>query len=169
MVTPHRHFSGRTKQLGLTYLALIFAVAILSLASAATMELWSTVQRRDKERELLIIGNQFRQAIGHYYESSPDGAKQYPHTLEDLLTDNRHLVSQRHLRKIYRDPITLKAKWGLVEAPTGGIMGVYSLSGEHPLKSANFEPRNKEFEQKEKYSEWKFIYAALVQPSGGVR
>lgn len=151
-------------QRGLTYLALIFAVAILSLASAAASELWSTAQRRDKERELLIVGNQFRQAIGSYYETSPGSAKQYPHSLDDLLKDNRHLVTQRHLRKIFRDPITLKTEWGLVQAPTGGIMGVFSLSEGKPLKSANFEPRDKEFEEKKKYSEWKFVYVPPLLP-----
>lgn len=149
----------RSHQHGLTYLALIFGVAILSIAFAVTSEMWSTVQRRDKERELLIIGNQFREAIGRYYDTSPGGAKQYPHSLEDLLKDNRQLVPQRHLRKIFRDPITLEPKWGLVESPLGGIMGVYSLSNQPPLKAANFELRNKEFEGKQKYSDWKFVYA----------
>lgn len=155
------------RQKGLTYLALIFAVAILSLASAAASELWSTAQRRDKERELLIVGNRFRQAIGRYYETSPGGAKQYPHSLDDLLKDNRHLVAHRHLRKLYPDPLTSKAEWGLVQAPTGGIMGVHSLSEDKPLKIANFAPKEKEFEEKEKYSEWKFVYVPEL-PAGSI-
>lgn len=164
MVNRGCHRYCHAGQQGLTYLALIFAVAILSLASAAASELWSTAQRRDKERELLIVGNQFRQAIGRYYEASPGGAKQYPHSLGDLLKDNRHLVAHRHLRKIYPDPITSKAEWGLVQAPTGGIMGVHSLSEQTPLKSANFEPKDKEFEEKEKYSEWEFVYVPPLPP-----
>ena len=158
MVASCRIFAAPHAQRGLTYLALIFAVAVLGLTSAAVSELWSTAQRRDKERELLIVGNQFRQAIGRYYEASPGGAKKYPNSLEDLLKDNRQLVAHRHLRKIYPDPITSKAEWGLVQAPTGGVMGVHSLSEQKPLKSANFEPRDKELEEKEKYSEWKFVY-----------
>lgn len=158
MVVVSEQSIGGYRQKGLTYLALIFAVAILSLASAATSELWSTAQRRDKERELLIVGNQFRQAIGRYYEASPGGAKKYPYSLEDLLKDNRHLVAHRHLRKIYPDPINGKAEWGIVQAPTGGIMGVHSLLEAKPIKSANFEPRDKEFEAKDKYAEWKFVY-----------
>lgn len=169
MVSRHQHCLCPAEQHGLTYLALIFAVAILSLASAAASELWSTAQRRDKERELLIVGNQFRQAIGRYYEASPGGAKKYPYSLEDLLKDNRHLVAHRHLRKIYPDPITGKAEWGIVQAPTGGIMGIYSLSEGKPLKSANFEPKDKEFEEKEKYSEWKFTYAPPMQESSQVK
>lgn len=167
MVVMSQHYIGGHRQKGLTYLALIFAVVILSLASAATSELWSTAQRRVKERELLIVGNQFRQAIGRYYEASPGGAKQYPHSLEDLLKDNRHLVAHRHLRKLYPDPITSKTEWGVVQAPTGGIMGVHSLSEQKPLKSANFEPRDKEFEEKEKYSEWKFVYVPEL-PQGSI-
>lgn len=156
MVTP------ASRQRGLAYLALVFGVAVLGIASAAVSELWSTAQKREKERQLLIVGNQFRQAIGRYYEASPGGAKKYPYSLEDLLKDNRHLVTHRHLRKIYPDPITGKVKWGLVQAPTGGIMGVHSVSEQKPLKSANFEPKDKEFEEKEKYTDWKFVYVPSV-------
>lgn len=58
----------------------------------------------------------------------------------------------------YPDPITGKTEWGIVQAPTGGIMGIYSLSEEKPIKLANFEVKDKEFEVKEKYADWKFVY-----------
>lgn len=159
MVNPPSNCSRN--QHGLTYLALIFAVAILSFAAASTCELWSTLQKRDKERELLIVGDQFREAIGRYYESSPGGAKKYPYNFDDLLKDNRHLVPHRHLRKLYPDPITGKTEWGIVQAPAGGIMGIYSLSEEKPIKNANFELKHSEFEAKKKYSEWKFLYSPI--------
>ena len=36
---------------------------------------------------------------------------------------------------------------------------MYSLSQDHPLKSGGFAVRDKEFEGKEKYSDWKFAYS----------
>ena len=80
-------------------------------------------RQREKERELLFIGNQFRQAIERYYERSPGELKKYPASLEELLKDNRFVTTQRHLRRIYRDPMTGNTEWGMVNAPEGGIMG----------------------------------------------
>lgn len=156
-------------QQGFTYLSLIFAVAILSIALGVSSELWSSVQKREKERELLIIGDQFRNAIGSYYEKTPGGGKQYPPTLEDLVKDNRNVVPMRHLRKIYPDPLTGQAKWDLIIAPTGGIMGIKSLSNAKPVKIANFEIRYKEFEGKEKYSDWRFVYTPQTPINNGLK
>jgi hypothetical protein len=41
---------------------------------------------------------------------------------------------QRYLRRIYRDPMTSKTEWGLVQSVDGRIMGVHSLSKDKPLK-----------------------------------
>ncbi len=123
--------------------------------------LWSTAQRRDKERELLFVGNQFRKAIGQYYEKSPGAVKKYPGTLSDLLKDERQLATQRYLRKIFIDPMTRTNKWGLVQAPEGGIMGVYSLSEAHPFKTDNFREADQRLAGKMKYSEWQFIYTPV--------
>jgi hypothetical protein len=53
---------------------------------------------------------------------------------------------------------------GLVKGPDGGIAGVHSLSEAPPLKSAGFAVRDKEFEEKTKYSDWKFIYSPATAP-----
>jgi len=45
---------------------------------------------------------------------------------------------RRHLRRLYPDPITNSAERGLVKAPDGGVMGVYSLSEQPVLKTGNF-------------------------------
>ena len=65
----------------------------------------------------------------------------------------------RHLRKLYRDPITGEEEWGLVEAPGGGVMGVYSRSEDAPVKSGNFSPKNQEFNDQPRYSDWKFVHS----------
>lgn len=120
--------SGR-HQRGFTYLTALLLVAAVGLGLAVTGELWSNARQREKEAELIWVGNQFKQAIGLYYQRSPGSVKKYPEKLEELLEDKRFLSTQRYLRKIYVDPITGKAQWGLVPAPGGGVMGVYSLPG----------------------------------------
>ena len=147
---------------GFTYLGLLFAIAIMGIALAAAGSLWQVAQQRDQERELLYIGNQYRQAIALYYEKSPGGGKQFPKSLENLLQDNRHVTIQRYLRKLYRDPITNSDTWGIIEVPGNTITGVYSLSEATPIKQANFEVNNQTFNGKTHYSDWKFVY--VIQP-----
>ncbi len=154
------------KEAGFTYLAALIAVALIGLLLAATGTVWQTIARREKERELLFVGDQFRRAIRFYYERTPGGAAQrFPASLDDLLNDKRQLSTQRYLRKIYVDPMTNRAEWGLMAAPGGGILGVYSLSEEVPVKSGNFPDVDVDFENKEKYSDWKFIYVVGAAPT----
>jgi len=157
---------------GFTYIGALIIVAIIGVGLGAIGPVAHTLQMRDKERELLFIGDEFRRAIALYYEGSPGGLKQYPRTLEDLLRDTRYASVRRHLRKIYADPMTGKREWGLVEASGVGITGVYSLSQEPPLKKANFPARHQSFATAEKYSDWKFAYvpaSAKSTPAGPQR
>jgi type II secretory pathway pseudopilin PulG len=139
---------------GFTYLTVLFIVAILSGGLGLLGEVWHTAAVREKEAELLFIGNQYRRAIERYYLSGPG---QYPRTLNDLLKDPRKPVTERYLRRIYPDPITGSNEWGLIRAPDGGIVGVHSLSENRPLRSANFRGRDAGFETAIKYSEWQFV------------
>lgn len=151
-------------QSGFTYLALLFFVAIMGVALAATGVLWSTARQRDKEQELLFIGNEFRKAIASYYERTPGAVKRYPASVDNLLKDNRHLTTQRYLRKVYLDPMTGSTEWGTVRAADGGIMGVYSLSERGPLKTGNFRTADQALAGKLSYAEWKFVYVPIYQP-----
>jgi type II secretory pathway pseudopilin PulG len=151
---------------GFTYLAILFAIAIMGIALAAAGTLWHVTQKREKERELLYIGNQYRQAIALYYERTPGGSKQFPKSLENLLQDNRQLTPQRYLRKLFRDPITNSKTWGLVAGPGNGIMGVYSLSEDTPMKQANFDKNDLAFTDTQHYSDWKFVYVTQSLQQG---
>ena len=155
---------GSRKQRGFTYLLLLAVIAVSGAALAAMGQLASHARQREKEAELLFVGDQYRDAIHSYYERSPGGAKRYPQKLEDMLQDVRVPTVQRYLRRLYRDPITGKADWGLVQAPQGGIMGVYSLSEDAPVKTGAFPRADAAFEDPAvtKYSDWKFTYS----PSG---
>jgi type II secretory pathway pseudopilin PulG len=151
---------------GFTYLGLLFFVAIMGAGLVAVAQVWHTQVQRDKEVELLFVGNQFRRAIGQYYERAPGGGRQYPKRLEDLVQDQRFPNVQRYLRRIYADPMTGKAEWGLVKAPDGSILGVHSLSQEAPLKVAGFSTADAAFADSLSYREWKFVYLPATQGAG---
>ena len=150
-----------TRQRGFTYLTILFMVAIMSVGLALAGEVWNTSAMREKEAELLHVGNEYRKAIERYYLS---GARQYPKNLADLVKDPRQPGTVRHLRRLYPDPITGKEEWGLVKSADGGFAGVYSLSEAAPLKAAGFAVRDAAFEGKAKYAEWQFVYAPAAAP-----
>jgi type II secretory pathway pseudopilin PulG len=133
---------------------LVIAGYILSEASAK----WSEAVKREREQELLKVGDTIRKAIGRYYNATPSIVKQYPPSLEALLLDNRFPTPRRYLRKLYQDPVTQREGWGIVEAPSGGVMGINSLSAEMPFKKKNFRPMYTGFENKKFYGEWYFVY-----------
>jgi type II secretory pathway pseudopilin PulG len=147
---------------GFTYLSVLFIVAILSTGLALIGEVWHTSAMRDKEADLLFVGNQYRKAIARYYLSGPQ--RQYPRSLEDLLKDPRRPGAERYLRKPYPDPVTGK-EWILVKAPDGGILGVHSASEDKPFKPARFKVRDAAFEGAQKYSDWKFVYMPQAAPA----
>ena len=147
---------GRTG--GFTYIGLLIVVVIMGVVLVSVGEVWHTVQRREKEKELLFIGNQFRWAIDGYYQNTAGQQLRYPVRLEDMLKDPRYPSTQRYLRKIFRDPVSGSEKWGLIRGPDGEIYGVYSLSEEEPIKKANFSLADKNFEGKTKYSDWIFMH-----------
>jgi type II secretory pathway pseudopilin PulG len=146
------------REQGFTYFMVLFLVAGLGLATAAAGTMWHTVRQREKERELLALGEEFRTAIARYIRSTPSGRPQYPKRLEDLLSDPRFPGVARHLRRIYPDPMTGSPEWGLVKAPDGGIMGVHSLSQDRPLKRAGFRPLDARFEGATAYADWQFVH-----------
>lgn len=143
---------------GFTYIGLLFFIALMGAALVAVAQVWHIQVKRDKEAQLLFVGNQFRRAISLYYERAPGGLRQYPKQLDDLLQDPRYPNVQRHLRKLYIDPMTGKAEWGLVRTPDGSILGIYSLSEDAPLKTAGFSGPDAGFADAVTYREWKFAY-----------
>lgn len=167
--------TGRNRSLGFTYIGVLLLIAFMGVALGLVGEVWRTVQIREAERDLRFIGNEFRRAIGRYYESTPGPVKQFPQSLGNLLNDDRYPGTRRYLRRLYRDPISNSHHWGLVKTPEGGIAGIYSLSEEEPIGlfapgSAGAEvanvvgvgttsPTKKDADAKKpQYSDWKFVY-----------
>ncbi len=144
-------------QRGFTYLGLMLIVACMGAALAATVQVWSTVVQREKERELLFIGEEFRKALKGFAAAARNTNERAPRTLNDLVKDPRHPDTRRYLRKLYIDPMTGKREWGLQKDTKGGIVGVFSLSEAKPWKVAGFMSHDRDFEGKTKYSEWIFL------------
>jgi type II secretory pathway pseudopilin PulG len=143
---------------GFTYLGVLIIVMIMGAGLAATGTLFSHEAQREKEKELLFIGHEFREAIGSYYEHSP-GAPAYPKTLADLVEDKRFPMPQHHLRRVYDDPMTGKPDWVPIALPDGGgIVGVRSSSEAKPIKTGNFDRVDAAFEDAKKYADWQFVY-----------
>jgi type II secretory pathway pseudopilin PulG len=151
-------WGNRSGEAGFTYLGVLALVAILGVNLAVAGVVWHVHQQREKESQLLFVGNQFRAAIGRYYLNQLGPQKEYPKRLEDLLRDPRHPGTVRYLRKLYADPMTALPEWGLIKTPDGSIIGVRSLSEKPPIKVALFPASNRHLEQKSRYSEWTFVY-----------
>lgn len=149
------------RQSGVVLLVVLIFVLISSLAASSLVQMHKTQTKREREEQLLFVGEQFRKAVQSYYNSiPPNGVRAMPKSLEDLLVDNRFPTPLTHLRRIYPDPMTGNAEWGLVtaDAPQSGIAGVYSLGTDAPLKSAGFPERYKDFKGKASYQDWRFVY-----------
>jgi len=148
----------RGRQAGFTYLGLIIFVTIIGLVGAATLKIGALLQRAAAEEELLDIGAAFSAALDSYAAATPQGASPYPPSLKELLKDPRVPGVRRHLRKIFVDPLTGKAEWGVVYLGEGttGVVAVHSLSTARPLKVANFDSRFAGLDNADTISAWRF-------------
>ena len=154
---------------GFTYLSLIIVVAIIALVAASAVKLGSVLQRSMAEQELLDIGAAFSDALKSYADATPQGMPTQPPSLKELLKDPRFPGTRRHLRKIFVDPMTGKAEWGIVyRGDKIGVLAVYSLSDAKPVKIGNFPSRYSGFEGKSHISDWKFTASADTSTHGEV-
>lgn len=147
------------RQDGFTYLGLLVAIVVMGLVQASLAAAWHAAARREKEQELLFAGNQMRAALNLYAARSPAQSPRQPLRLEDLLQDARMPGNQRYLRKMYADPLSGTAEWGIIRGAGGEIHGVHSLSAAKPLKQGGFDKANRHFAGAQKYSEWVFMAA----------
>jgi type II secretory pathway pseudopilin PulG len=144
---------------GFSYLIALFLVAMVSIISVRALENSLSAERREKEAELLRVGQAYRNAIKSYVEEAPGTDKPYPPDLKSLLLDKRGTVHLRPLRKLFRDPITGSGEWGLVMTTDGtGVMGVYSKSVLQPFKTDGFPLELAAFKNATQYQQWQFIY-----------
>ncbi|MCW5624569.1 MAG: type II secretion system protein [Burkholderiales bacterium] len=148
----------RFHQNGFTYVGVLIMIAVMGLMLAGAGDVWRTNAQREKELQLLFIGNQYREALTSYQRGSP-GAPEYPKTLEDLLEDRRLPMVRRHLRRLYPDPMTGQMDWELVRVGDR-ISGIHSRSTGQPFKKAGFDKADEGFEDASTYRDWKFAAGA---------
>jgi type II secretory pathway pseudopilin PulG len=157
-----------TRCRGLVLLAVLMVLVLVGLAALAGAEVWATALKREREAELLFVGEQYRRAIESYWRASPTPIKALPNSLEQLLADDRFPMPVRHLRRRYPDPITGSGDWGLVRIGNG-IAGVYSTSQDAPLKQSGFPPHLIDFEHAGRYDQWRFVFRLPRQPAPALR
>jgi type II secretory pathway pseudopilin PulG len=149
---------------GVVLLALLLTLALGGIALMAAVDVWWLSRQREREQELLFVGDQYRQAIQRYYFGAPPGTPRVlPASLEDLLEDDRYPVPVRHLRRLYRDPVTGSDEWGVLHLGDR-VAGVHSLSDREPVKQAEFAAGYRHFEGLKAYREWLFAVSASGRP-----
>ena len=81
---------------GYAMAALLVGISVMGVVLSVVMPSWSTLARRERESELVFRGQQYARAVT-LFQRKMAGA--YPPNLDILLT-------QKFLRKKYKDPIT---------------------------------------------------------------
>ena len=148
---------------GAVLLAFLLALSFIGIGVMAAADVWSVTRQREREKQLLFVGQQYRAAIRHYYFAGAGRA--YPPSLAALLDDDRFPTPQHHLRRLYVDPITGSSDWGLVQVGDR-IMGVHSLSDAEPVKRTGFSAADQIFEDKTSYRDWVFAFVAPRRGGG---
>ena len=144
--------NSKIQERGFTLIGLAVIITIMGIVLMTVSRVYSTMAKRDVEEELLFRGDEIKDAIDSYFKYGT----MYPKSFEELLKDPRGVNPKKHLRKLYKDPIT-KGEWDVIKDKAERIVGVRSKSGEEPLKKAGFSDEYKTFEGKTKYNEWEFI------------
>lgn len=96
----------RSRQSGYVMMVLLFMMALLLFATAATAPAVKQQLQRDREEEMIHRGAQYARAIKRYFKKFG----RYPTSIEQLENTN----NLRFLRKRYPDPMTPDGKWGLL-------------------------------------------------------
>jgi type II secretory pathway pseudopilin PulG len=148
---------GSGVQQGFTYVWVLAAVAVVGIGLAAIGPAWVEAAKREREAELLRIGQLYAQAIASYHRSSPGSEKRYPPSLDALLLDARFVGIRRHLRRAYGDPTNAGQPFGIVRGSDATVRGVFSRSVEAPLQQEPLDLGLVVLPAARSYSEWQFV------------
>lgn len=162
--------AGRA-QAGYTYLLVLFMVAALGLFAAQAGVVWQLAAQREREAELLAVGGEIARAIARYAGETPAGHPVWPTELGQLVEDRRFPTPRRHLRRVYRDPFTARAEWGVVRQGDA-IVGIHSLSKLTPIRRSGLPPElDERARHAARYSDWVFRPRLDMSPArtGGSR
>ncbi|GAB3251243.1 hypothetical protein [Chitinimonas naiadis] len=145
-----------TGERGSVYLWLLGVLVVVGVMLGKAVDLASTRAERQREVQLMQVGDAYRRAISSYVQA-PGADGRLPQQLTDLLLDPRFVQPVHHLRQLYRDPET-GGELELIRDEQQGIAGVYSASTRAPHKQRDFPARYQQFEKAERLADWQFIY-----------
>ncbi len=148
---------GARAQRGFTYVVVLAIVALLGIALAAIGTRWADRVQREREQQLLRIGQLYAQAILAYHHGSPGSDKTWPKDVKELLLDPRMLGTVRYLRSAYTDPMMPGQPFGLVRAADDTIRGVYSTSTGAPFSTGTIDLGVVSLPPAQRYVDWQFI------------
>jgi len=143
---------------GYAMIALMVAIAILTVFLLMAVPLWQTTLQREAEEELVFRGRQYVNAIGFYLKEHNN---LYPQNLEIL-----HL--EKFLRQLYKDPMTAAGDWDMVfqdsaagaarllVVPAGQARAYFGRAVLVGVCSTSPETGFREYRGKKKYNEWAF-------------
>jgi type II secretory pathway pseudopilin PulG len=141
---------------GFALIAALIALVLVSLSAVVAVQSARTQARRDREEQLLFVGDQYRLALRSYSLARPNGLPaKYPLRLQDLIEDRRSGKVVRHLRRLYADPVTRQFDW-VLEVAGGGIVGLHSASAQQPLRDWGFSADDARFAKAQSYAGWHF-------------
>lgn len=157
----------RSGQRGVVLMGLVVLLALAGLTVLQVAESAASARQRERETQLLWVGQQYLQALESYHRATPGPVKHLPVSLDELLRDSRFPNPVRHLRRLYPDPLQPEVPWGLLRRGNQ-IIGVYSQSDAAPLRRTGFARGLESFEGATQYSAWRFLFvprAATGSPS----
>jgi type II secretory pathway pseudopilin PulG len=144
-------------QSGAVLMGLMVLLALVGVAMGQAAESLSTTQRRERESQLLWVGQQYKAALESYYLATPGPAKHLPVKLEELVRDSRFPQPVRHLRRLYADPFQPAQPWGLVRRGNQ-IVGVYSTAEGEPLRRRSLGVGLEALDNAALYADWRFVF-----------
>lgn len=107
---PRRLPSCRRGEHGYNMVVLMVLVTVMNVLVAAALPAWSGVIQREKEKELIFRGLQYAEAIRVFQQRFG----RLPIRLEELVE-----VEPRSIRRLWEDPMSGTARWGLIFAGAG--------------------------------------------------
>ena len=155
-------------RIGFTYIAALVMVVVIGILLGATGQSIKVVMDREREKELIFRGMQYRDAIERWSKKGVP-LKNLKDLYEPTVSGSINKADDRLIRKLYKDPMTGEDFRTIPNPPDPiqGIYGVASKSDKEPYKQSNFPDALADFEGKKKYSEWEFVYRRTPPVASG--
>lgn len=184
-------WSGRVADAGgYAMAALLVGIAMMSILMSMALPAWRHAAQREKEEELIFRGEQYARAVALYQRKF---AGAFPPSMEVLL-DQRFLrkayedpmVEDGEFRILYQTSAVEAAggseqpaannrggqETGAAPRPPAGSLGSGTIAGARGgivgVVSRSEATSIKQYNGRDRYDEWQFVYADVTNQPGGV-